>query len=133
MSDKKTKICVDGICIGEIDSFVNRGEVDLRPERGTLYIGLDSGIGRSTNSMWVGYFYDPFDDYSDMLADIAEETSKKCNDSCSTGACGSKCKDPRVPTDFDGMICSTCKDLYPYAEPNQSNGTLICYKCRNNL
>ena len=30
----------------------------------------------------------------------------------------------------DGCTCKKCKELYPYAEPNQDDGTLICYKCR---
>lgn len=31
----------------------------------------------------------------------------------------------------DGMICKTCKELYQFAEPNQSDGTLICWACRH--
>jgi hypothetical protein len=30
----------------------------------------------------------------------------------------------------DGCTCKKCKELYPFAEPNQDDGTLICYKCR---
>jgi hypothetical protein len=30
----------------------------------------------------------------------------------------------------DGCICKKCKEFYPYAEPNQEDGTLICYGCR---
>jgi hypothetical protein len=49
----------------------------------------------------------------------------------------SKCKNTahRVigENGIDGMVCSRCKDFYPYAEPNQPDGTLICYRCRNNL
>lgn len=29
------------------------------------------------------------------------------------------------------LKCKICMDDYPYAEPNQSDGTLICYFCRN--
>ncbi len=31
----------------------------------------------------------------------------------------------------DGCTCKKCKEFYPYAEPNQEDGTLICYGCRN--
>src|SRR5579885_3678378 len=27
----------------------------------------------------------------------------------------------------DGCDCKKCKEFYPYAEPNQEDGTLICY------
>jgi len=30
----------------------------------------------------------------------------------------------------DGCFCKTCKEWYPYAEPNQTDGSLICYSCR---
>lgn len=30
----------------------------------------------------------------------------------------------------DGMICSKCKTFYQFAEPNQTDGSLICYSCR---
>lgn len=30
----------------------------------------------------------------------------------------------------DGCDCKKCKEFYPYAEPNQDDGTLLCYKCR---
>jgi len=32
----------------------------------------------------------------------------------------------------DGMVCVKCKSFYDFAEPNQNDGTLICYSCRNN-
>jgi hypothetical protein len=31
----------------------------------------------------------------------------------------------------DGCSCKKCKEYYPYAEPNQEDGTLICYGCRH--
>lgn len=31
----------------------------------------------------------------------------------------------------DGMFCCKCQSFYDYAEPNQVDGTLICYSCRN--
>jgi hypothetical protein len=32
----------------------------------------------------------------------------------------------------DGMFCRKCRSFYKYAEPNQPDGTLLCYSCRNN-
>lgn len=31
----------------------------------------------------------------------------------------------------DGLDCKKCNDFYQYAESNQDDGTLICFKCRN--
>lgn len=31
----------------------------------------------------------------------------------------------------DGCDCTKCKEFYPFAEPNQEDGTLICFSCRN--
>lgn len=31
----------------------------------------------------------------------------------------------------DGCNCKKCKEFFPYAEPNQEDGTLICYACRH--
>ena len=36
----------------------------------------------------------------------------------------------KVPQNKDGCICTKCRELFPYAEPNQPDGTLICYSCR---
>lgn len=33
---------------------------------------------------------------------------------------------------IDGMCCARCKDFFPMSEPNQANGTLLCYSCRQN-
>ncbi len=33
--------------------------------------------------------------------------------------------------DKDGCDCKKCKEYFPYAEPNQEDGTLICYACRH--
>lgn len=38
---------------------------------------------------------------------------------------------PKKKDDRDGCDCKKCKDFYPYAEPNQEDGTLICYRCRH--
>ena len=32
----------------------------------------------------------------------------------------------------DGMYCRKCRTWYQFAEPNQTDGTLLCYGCRNN-
>lgn len=32
----------------------------------------------------------------------------------------------------DGMFCRKCQIWYQYAEPNQADGTLLCYSCRSN-
>jgi hypothetical protein len=32
----------------------------------------------------------------------------------------------------DGMLCKKCKVFYEFAEPNQKDGSLLCYSCRNN-
>lgn len=29
-----------------------------------------------------------------------------------------------------GEVCKKCRDFYPYAVPNQVDGTLICWSCR---
>ncbi len=33
---------------------------------------------------------------------------------------------------IDGMHCKKCQTFYHYAEPNQSDGSMICYSCRQN-
>ena len=33
--------------------------------------------------------------------------------------------------DSDGCNCKKCKEFYPQAEPNQDDGTLICWACRH--
>lgn len=35
-----------------------------------------------------------------------------------------------APGEYDGCRCTKCGNFYPYAEPNQEDGTLICYSCR---
>jgi hypothetical protein len=35
---------------------------------------------------------------------------------------------------YDGMSCASCKDFNKYiSEPNQDDGTYICYKCRKGI
>jgi hypothetical protein len=37
----------------------------------------------------------------------------------------------KVNVILNGMPCIKCKEFYSWAEPNQDNGTLICWQCRN--
>jgi hypothetical protein len=39
-------------------------------------------------------------------------------------------KKTRAKNEPDGCTCKKCKEFYQYAEPNQEDGTLICYSCR---
>lgn len=32
----------------------------------------------------------------------------------------------------DGMYCKQCNSFYDFADSNQSDGSLICYSCREN-
>jgi formylmethanofuran dehydrogenase subunit E len=36
----------------------------------------------------------------------------------------------KTTTHSNGMNCKDCGEHYPYAEANQSDGSLICYSCR---
>ena len=38
----------------------------------------------------------------------------------------------KVSSILDGMSCANCKEFFQMAEPNQEDGTLICYTCRQN-
>lgn len=38
---------------------------------------------------------------------------------------------PETKKKSEGCSCKKCKEFYPYAEPNQLDGTLICYACRH--
>jgi transcription initiation factor IIE alpha subunit len=33
----------------------------------------------------------------------------------------------------DGYHCEICNDYVRYAEPNQEDGTFVCYRCREGL
>lgn len=52
------------------------------------------------------------------------------------GGGGNGCYDLATPKpeakkiNKDGCDCKKCKEYFPYAEPNQDDGTLVCYKCR---
>ena len=41
--------------------------------------------------------------------------------------------EPKKKKDSDGCTCKKCEEFYPYAEPNQEDGTLICYACRHGI
>ena len=43
------------------------------------------------------------------------------------------CEPPEKKDYSDGCVCKKCKELFPYAEPNQDDGTLVCYACRHGL
>ena len=38
----------------------------------------------------------------------------------------------RVSAVLDGMSCIVCQEFFFMAEPNQENGSLVCYSCRKN-
>ena len=38
----------------------------------------------------------------------------------------------KVSSQIDGCACTRCREFFHMAEPNQENGTLICWQCRNN-
>lgn len=38
----------------------------------------------------------------------------------------------KIKSILDGCICVKCKDFYYWAEPNQEDGTLICWSCKEN-
>ena len=46
----------------------------------------------------------------------------------SVGGCETNA--PEKISNKDGCTCKKCKEFYQYAEPNQDDGTLICYGCR---
>jgi len=33
--------------------------------------------------------------------------------------------------DSDGCTCKKCKEFFEFAEPNQEDGTLVCWSCRH--
>jgi len=37
----------------------------------------------------------------------------------------------RIVNGLDGFPCRRCTNFFPYALPNQDDGTLICWSCRN--
>jgi hypothetical protein len=38
-------------------------------------------------------------------------------------------KNKKIP---DGMFCRKCQTFQQYAEPNQEDGSFLCYSCRSN-
>lgn len=57
---------------------------------------------------------EPFE-YPFEMEKVSEETKPKTEQQ----SCGA-----------DGCWCKKCNDFYKYAEPNQEDGTLICWSCR---
>ena len=37
----------------------------------------------------------------------------------------------KIVNGLDGFSCKKCNTFYPYALPNNKDGTLICWSCRN--
>lgn len=37
----------------------------------------------------------------------------------------------QIKNGLDGFPCKKCTNFFPYALPNQNDGTLICWSCRN--
>ena len=38
----------------------------------------------------------------------------------------------KISSILDGLFCAKCHEFYMMAEPNQEDGTLICWSCRQN-
>jgi len=38
---------------------------------------------------------------------------------------------PELSANSSGRTCKKCETFYEYAEPNQDDGTLICWACRH--
>lgn len=36
----------------------------------------------------------------------------------------------KIEKKSDGCVCQKCQEIYPYAEPNQEDGSFKCYSCR---
>jgi hypothetical protein len=93
-------------------------------------------------------YYDDFDTVDDFLIDYLlseQEKNDKCSGSKVAKSCAGKpstkqtsCDNPSKSCDpgptksnSDGLSCKNCGNFYPFSEPNQEDGTLICYSCRN--
>lgn len=84
------------------------------------------------------YYKFPFN-----LDEIAEETDKKAAQSCSSSSCNSgSCsnqsqestkEDVKIQNqskDDSGAVCKKCNQYNPYASSNCSDGSFVCYSCR---
>lgn len=40
-------------------------------------------------------------------------------------------KKSKTKSKGNGCVCPKCGELYPYAEPNQPDGSFKCWSCRN--
>jgi len=72
----------------------------------TITIPSNSASAAMIPNMGIGYPQISFDDI-DLAVPVDEKKEKS-----------------------DGCTCRKCKEYYQYAEPNQDDGTLICYGCR---
>lgn len=72
----------------------------------------NAGYGFIPSGMWI--IPQPQDGYGQVMI------------TWGGGGCGGTVK----KKDKDGCDCKKCKEIFPYAEPNQDDGTLICYSCR---
>ncbi len=76
--------------------------------------------------------FDIFFDLNDMHQPVADEEVKASNEPFGWGEQldFDFVKELAKPVNKDGCICTKCGEMYPYAEPNQPDGTMICYSCR---
>lgn len=62
----------------------------------------------------------------DLDPELLDEIIKKLNESFDEILNNKK----PLKKDKDGEFCKKCDNFYEFAEPNQPDGTLICYSCR---
>jgi hypothetical protein len=63
--------------------------------------------------VWNSTGWNPAPSAPANVADLLEQGGKECQ------------------KNSNGCICKKCKELYPYSEPNESDGTFSCYGCRH--
>jgi hypothetical protein len=88
----------------------------------TIFIGGGGGGGGGNgityvpnNPQWISVTYTPVtpgQQYTITGIDLAVPVAEKKKKS-------------------EGCSCKKCKEFYQYAEPNQEDGTLICWACRH--
>jgi formylmethanofuran dehydrogenase subunit E len=74
-------------------------------------------------------------DLIDLDSGSMHQNVQKCQDDNDSWAFGESfdfdfIKDLEPKKNSEGCVCKKCKELYPYAEPNQKDGSMICYSCR---
>jgi hypothetical protein len=104
---------------------------------GTIVItGAGGGGGGGVNGQWITVA--PGKQFTITIPSGGGVCSTGGTITLSTGACPQISFDDidlAVPVeekkkDSDGCNCKKCREFFPYAEPNQDDGTLICYGCR---